>query len=73
MMYALGRELEYFDMPEVRGIVRAAAAQDYRFSSLVKGIVESDAFRTQAAPSDEESESVRVSLESAARRPIDGE
>jgi hypothetical protein len=73
MMYALGRELEYFDMPEVRRIVRAAAAKDYRFSSLVKGIVASDAFRLQAAPSDDGSEPVRVSLESAARRQIDGE
>ena len=48
MMYALGRELEYYDMPQVRAIVRAAAREDYRFSSLVAGIVASDAFRYQA-------------------------
>jgi hypothetical protein len=48
MMYALGRELEYYDMPEVRAIVRSAAAKDYRFSALVAGIVRSDAFRMQA-------------------------
>ena len=30
MMYAVGRELEYFDMPQVRAVVRRAAAQDYR-------------------------------------------
>jgi hypothetical protein len=35
-------------MPQVRAIVRAAAKNDYRFSSLVTGIVSSDAFRMQA-------------------------
>ena len=48
MMYALGRELEYHDMPQVRAIVRAAAEDDYRFSSIVAGIVSSDAFRMQS-------------------------
>ncbi len=47
MMYALGRELEYYDMPQVREIVRTAAAHDYRFSAIVSGIVHSDAFRMQ--------------------------
>ena len=48
MMYAVGRELEYFDMPQVRAVVRGAAAQDYRLSAIVSGIVTSDAFRMQA-------------------------
>src|SRR5712675_56012 len=48
MMYALGREIGPYDMPQVRAIVRAAAKNDYRFSSLVAGIVSSDAFRMQA-------------------------
>src|ERR1700704_984978 len=48
MMYALGREIEPRDMPQVRAIARAAAKNDYRFSSLVAGIVSSDAFRMQA-------------------------
>jgi mono/diheme cytochrome c family protein len=48
MMYAVGRELEYFDMPQVRAVVRRAAAQDYRLSAIVSGIVTSDAFRLQA-------------------------
>ncbi len=48
MMYAIGRKLEYFDMPQVRAIVRAAAREDYRFSALVAGVVNSDAFRMQA-------------------------
>jgi hypothetical protein len=49
MMYALGRELEYFDMPQVRAIVHAAARDDYRFATIVAGVVASDAFRLQAA------------------------
>lgn len=44
MTYALGRELEYFDMPAVRSIVREAENEDYRFASIVKGIVTSDQF-----------------------------
>src|SRR5580704_12702740 len=48
MMYALGREVSPYDMPQVRAIVRDAAKSDYRFSSLVEGIVSSDAFRMQA-------------------------
>ena len=48
MMYAVGRELEYFDMPQVRLVIRRAAAQDYRLSAIVSGIVASDAFRMQA-------------------------
>ena len=47
MMYALNRELEYYDMPEVRQIVRSAAAGNYKFADLVIGIVNSDAFRRQ--------------------------
>jgi hypothetical protein len=48
MMYAVGRELEYFDMPQVRAIVRRSAAQNYRLSAIVSGIVTSDAFRMQS-------------------------
>ena len=49
MMYALNRELEYYDMPQVRGIVRAAAKDNYKLSSIVRGIVNADAFRKQGA------------------------
>jgi len=55
MMYAIGRELEYFDMPQVRAVVRAATIKDYRFSALVAGIVQSDAFRMQAVRREGES------------------
>jgi hypothetical protein len=45
LTYALGRRVEYFDMPAVRGIVRGAARDGYRFSSLVAGIVRSTPFQ----------------------------
>jgi hypothetical protein len=45
MIYALGRGLEYYDAPAVRAITRDAAHDDYRFSSLVVGIVNSPPFR----------------------------
>jgi Protein of unknown function (DUF1592)/Protein of unknown function (DUF1588)/Protein of unknown function (DUF1585)/Protein of unknown function (DUF1595)/Protein of unknown function (DUF1587)/Cytochrome C oxidase, cbb3-type, subunit III len=45
MTYALGRKLDYRDMPTVRRIVREAGKDDYRFESIVLGIVSSDAFR----------------------------
>jgi len=53
MMYAIGRELEYFDMPQVRAVVRRAAGHEYRLSAIVSGIVASDGFRMQARPRDE--------------------
>jgi len=48
MMYAVGRHLEYFDMPQVRAVVRGAAKDSYTLSSIVQGIVRSDAFLKQA-------------------------
>jgi hypothetical protein len=48
MTYALARGIEPEDMPAVRAIVRAAAKDDYRFSALVLGIVQSVPFRMTA-------------------------
>jgi hypothetical protein len=45
MTYALGRGVEYFDMPVIRGIVREAELDDYRFRSIVLGIVASPPFQ----------------------------
>jgi hypothetical protein len=45
LTYALGRKVEYFDMPAVRGVLQAAARQDYRFSAMVVGIVQSAPFQ----------------------------
>ena len=47
--YSLGRGLGYTDMPGVRAIVRAAAKDDYRFVSIVLGIVSSPSFQMQMA------------------------
>jgi hypothetical protein len=54
MMYAVGRELEFYDMPQVRAVVRRAASEDYRLSAIVSGIVSSDAFRMQGLPGQRE-------------------
>jgi hypothetical protein len=45
LTYALGRDLEYYDMPAVREIVGNAAVSEYRFSEIVSGIVNSLPFR----------------------------
>jgi hypothetical protein len=45
LSYAVGRGIHYDDMPAVRAIARAAAENDYRFSSLVLSIAQSDPFR----------------------------
>ncbi len=51
MTYALGRGIAYYDQPVVRSIVRDAAADDYRFSSIVMGIVNSASFQMRASES----------------------
>src|SRR5439155_25061886 len=45
LTYALGRAVHYYDMPVVRSVIRDAARNDYRFSSLVLGIVKSAPFQ----------------------------
>ena len=45
MAYALGRRVEYYDQPRIRAIVRQAEQEDYRISSFIRGVVESDAFQ----------------------------
>jgi hypothetical protein len=52
MIYALGRGLTAADMPTARGIVRAAAEDDYRFSALVLGVVRSEPFQMRIAGTD---------------------
>ena len=49
MTYALGRGLEYYDAPAIRSILKSAALNDYRMSSLVAGIVQSTPFRMRRA------------------------
>jgi cytochrome c551/c552 len=53
LMYAVGRETKYYDMPVVRSVMRDAASDRYRFSELVLGIVKSAPFQMrikEAAP-----------------------
>ena len=45
LAYAIGRRVEYFDQPEIRAIVRAAEANDYRMSSFILGVVRSQPFQ----------------------------
>jgi hypothetical protein len=45
MIYALGRGTEYFDMPLIRSIVHEAQRNNYKFSSLVLGVVKSEPFQ----------------------------
>jgi len=56
LTYALGRKLEYYDMPQVRAILRAAAPQDHRVHALVTALVQSPLFlqRTSAAATEDQ-------------------
>jgi hypothetical protein len=49
LMYAVGRNLQYYDEPAVRKIVREAASSNYTFSSLVLGVVKSTPFQMRMA------------------------
>ena len=51
LMYALGRGVEYYDAPTVRRIVRDAAGEDYRWSSIILGIVKSTPFQMRRSDS----------------------
>ena len=48
MTYALGRRVDYYDMPTVRGIVRRAGRNNIRFATFVMGIVQSPAFQMRS-------------------------
>ena len=50
MTYALGRGVDYRDAPAIRKIVRDAAREDYRFSAIVRGIVQSQPFTMRMTP-----------------------
>lgn len=50
MTFGLGRGVEYHDMPTIRRIVREAAQDDYKFSTVVLKIVESEQFRMRSTP-----------------------
>ena len=50
LTYALGRGLEYYDKPAVRAVVREAAPDNYRLSSLITAIVTSTPFQMRRTP-----------------------
>ena len=50
---ASGRGVEYYDMPVIRAIVREAERSDYRFSTIVMGIVKSAPFRMRTKTADD--------------------
>ena len=51
LTYALGHRVEYYDMPYVRAILKESSKTDYRFSSLVLGIIKSPAFQRRRSES----------------------
>jgi hypothetical protein len=52
LIYALGRGLDYRDMPTVRAILRDASRDDYRLSALILGVVHSAPFQMRTASRD---------------------
>ncbi len=62
LMYALGRSLSPYDMPTVRKIVRDAARDNYRFSSIVMGIAESKPFQMERTPEEAPKPPVQVAV-----------
>ena len=74
MTYALGRGLEFYDMPSVRAIVADAAREGYSFESIVLGITTSAAFRMRsAAEADSETIAASAAQVSAPTAPEAGE
>ena len=71
LTYALGRISDYRDMPVVREIVRDAAGDDYRFSSIVRGIVLSEPFMTRVKQGDVSEAGARLSANHGP--PVDSE
>ena len=67
LVYALGRGLEFYDAPAVRGITAAASQQDNSFSSLVLGIVNSPPFQMRSIGSPDDVRDASVETEVARR------
>jgi len=67
MMYAMNREIEYFDMPLVREIVRESAEQNYTFASIITGIVNSPAFRMQGPEENHDESAVALATNESGR------
>jgi hypothetical protein len=59
LTYALGRGLDYRDMPTVRAILRDASVNNYRFSTLILGVVHSAPFQMRTSPGEREAAPVQ--------------
>ena len=68
LTYALGRGLEYYDMPVVRSVVHDAARDRYRFSSLVMGIVKSVPFEMKKSQAGEDARVTTAAVQEPARK-----
>jgi hypothetical protein len=66
LIFALGRTVEYYDMPAVRAIVRDAARENYSFASLVRGVANSVPFRMRTAPESGSAETATASAHGTA-------
>jgi hypothetical protein len=64
MMYALGRNVQYYDAAAIRSIMRSAAEKNYAFSTIVEGIVESVPFRLRDVHAPATGQTVAASHES---------
>jgi hypothetical protein len=74
LTYALGRGLEPYDMPAVRSVLRSAAAQDYRWSSLILGTITSLPFQMRslesALPGIPASQGTRTAAATSQSKPV---
>ncbi len=68
LTYTLGRGVEYYDAPAIRGIVRNAAVDDYRWSSVILGIVKSAPFQMRMPTGDAATSRVSPKLSSIAAK-----
>jgi hypothetical protein len=59
MTYALGRRVEFYDMPAIRAIIRDAAKKDNRISAFILGVAKSHAFQMSRAEKIETTEANR--------------
>jgi hypothetical protein len=62
MTYGLGRPVDYYDMPAVRAVVREAAEDNYRFSSLLLGIVRSVPFQMRVKSAEDSASDADVAV-----------
>jgi hypothetical protein len=65
LMYAIARNVQYYDRPAIRAIVRQAAASNYTFASLVLGVVKSAPFQMRKSQTEEPVKSPNVTTAAA--------